>query len=67
MVVVEPVFTEVALEHEVLDIQRRVGLLAMTVYIEESVTVLVLIIHIIFFLTTGVRLLFNILIVAFHI
>ena len=47
MVVVEPVFAEVALEHEVLDVVSRVGLLAMAIDVEESVIVLVPFVHVI--------------------
>ena len=48
--IVKPVFTNIALYHEVFDILRRVRLLAMTIDIEKSFTVSIFWISVIFLL-----------------
>ena len=49
MVVMEPIFTDVALKHEILDVVCSIGLLTMAVNVEESVIVLVLFVYIFLF------------------
>ena len=46
--IVKPVFTDIALYHEVFDIIRRVGFLAMTIDIEESIIISIVRISVIF-------------------
>ena len=45
----EPIFAQVALEHKVFDIFNSIGLLAMTVNIEECIIVLVLLVYVFLF------------------
>ena len=66
MVVVEPIFAKIALEHEVLDVVNSVGLLAMTVNIEESVIVMVLFVYIFLFNNSWNFYLFFLLLILVH-